>query len=345
MRVLIVKRAALGDVVRTTSLLAPLRRRWPGAEIHWVTGPKAAPLLEGLGLSVATLEEGPVPAPRAFDLVLSLEEDERCAAAARKACRGALVGVTWEDGVLGYTASSAAYYGMSLLRPASAGGKAAADVLKAGNGRSWAAIWCQVLELEPGPAPSPVLGLSEEERARGRRQAFRLAQGARLVGFSPWAAPAWPAKSLSVAAAAAAARAMAALGVRVALLAGPEQASQRAQAARLAAHPGVVDGEPPDDLRGYAALLAACDAVLTVDTLAAHMAAAAGVPCAAFVGPTSAPELDLGPRGRAIVAPDCACFYQPACLRPPSCLDRLPPSAFAQAAASALAPAPSAQVP
>lgn len=341
MSILIVKRAALGDVVRATSLLDPLRRRWPGARLAWVTGPKAAPLLEGLGVEVVTLEQAAALPARSFQLVLSLEEDAACARLAARVCAGELVGVVERAGALGYTASSEPYYGMSLLRPAEAGGKAAADALKAANGVSWARLWCGVLGLDPGPCPVPALALGEAELADGRARAAGLARGAPLVGFSPWAAPDWPAKSLSPLAAAAAARAMAASGARVALLAGPEQAAMRAEAAALAAHPDVLDGGPADALRGYAALLAACDAVVSVDTLAGHLAAAAGVPCAVFAGPTAAAELDLGPQGFAVTAPGCACFYRAACARPPSCLERLPPAAYAEAAARLLAPASS----
>ena len=44
-RILIVKLAAVGDVLRTTSILPPLRQQYPGAEITWVTKASAAPLL------------------------------------------------------------------------------------------------------------------------------------------------------------------------------------------------------------------------------------------------------------------------------------------------------------
>jgi ADP-heptose:LPS heptosyltransferase len=47
-RVLVIRYSALGDVVLATSVLEPLRRRFPGARIEWVTSPAAAPLLEGL---------------------------------------------------------------------------------------------------------------------------------------------------------------------------------------------------------------------------------------------------------------------------------------------------------
>ena len=45
-RVLIAKLSALGDVLRTTSLLRPQARRHPGARVAWLTSRQALPLLE-----------------------------------------------------------------------------------------------------------------------------------------------------------------------------------------------------------------------------------------------------------------------------------------------------------
>ena len=47
-RILVIRYSALGDVVLATSVLEPLRRRFPGARIEWVTSPAVAPLLAGL---------------------------------------------------------------------------------------------------------------------------------------------------------------------------------------------------------------------------------------------------------------------------------------------------------
>ena len=47
-RLLVIRYSALGDVVLATSVLEPLRRRFPGARIELVTSAAAAPLLEGL---------------------------------------------------------------------------------------------------------------------------------------------------------------------------------------------------------------------------------------------------------------------------------------------------------
>jgi ADP-heptose:LPS heptosyltransferase len=47
-RILVIRYSALGDVVLATSVLGPLRQRFPKASIEWVTSPTYVGLLEGL---------------------------------------------------------------------------------------------------------------------------------------------------------------------------------------------------------------------------------------------------------------------------------------------------------
>ncbi|NWG13893.1 MAG: glycosyltransferase family 9 protein, partial [Acidobacteria bacterium] len=47
-RVLIIKLAAMGDVLRTTPLLRGLRRLDPGCHITWLTEPDSVPMLQGI---------------------------------------------------------------------------------------------------------------------------------------------------------------------------------------------------------------------------------------------------------------------------------------------------------
>ena len=44
--IVIIKLAAAGDVLRTTSILAPLKRAHPNSYITWLTDPAALPLVE-----------------------------------------------------------------------------------------------------------------------------------------------------------------------------------------------------------------------------------------------------------------------------------------------------------
>ncbi|MFA6317389.1 MAG: glycosyltransferase family 9 protein [Elusimicrobiota bacterium] len=345
-RILIVKAAALGDVLRTTSLLRPLARRHPGAWIAWLTSKAALPLLQtNPWLSAyAALGAAPLPGP-GYDLVLSLEEDAGAARLAEESCRGEFVGVVSRGGRLSYTPSSAPYYDLSLLHRGVDGGHAEADRLKAANRLTYAELWLKVLGL-PVPrdrdALRPVLVLAEEDRGPARAFAAEhgLAGGpaspAGPIGLNPGAGGRWPAKQLSVESAARLARALGRRFKRPILLFGGRDEAARNRRIAAACRPGlrsgrgtapVLDAGTGHSLRSFAGLVDLCAALVTTDTLALHVAAALGKPTFVLVGPTSAAELDVFGRGEVLVPHGgCACFYRPRCLRGRSCLDRFPAS-------------------
>ncbi len=335
MQILIVKSAALGDVLRTTSLLRPLRRRYPGCSISWMTSREARPLLENNPYVDAIFEipeDRRLPAKNAFDLVLSMEENVAAARWAGRLCRGTLIGVMENRGYLEYTESSAPYYGMSLLRPKAEGGLRAANKLKAANRSSYSDLWLKILGLtgRNGRREPPVLRLSRAEREWGKKAIRRLA-GRRPIALNTGAGGRWPAKQLSINRTAELADCLSRLGRPLLLLGGRQEAARNRRILDAARAP-LLDAGTGHGLRRFASLIGACAALVTADTLAYHIASALRVPAVVFTGPTSAPELGtfenvakLAPR------PPCACFYRPHCRFKRSCLDRIPLGRFSAA--------------
>ncbi|MBI4422716.1 MAG: glycosyltransferase family 9 protein [Elusimicrobia bacterium] len=337
MDILLIKAAALGDVLRTTTVARRLKRRYPESRITWVTARAALPLLEGNPdlERVLPLEDAP-RLERRYDLVLSLEEDLACAGLARAACRGELVGVYEDDG-LRYTPSSALYYGMSALNRDPDGSLTTADRLKAANRLTYAQLWLTILGLpHPGDPRelAPVLALSDAERRSAARAACWTGAKAKLsraIALNPGAGARWPSKQLSPEAAARLAAALAALGRPVLLVGGPDEADRNRRIAEMA--PGTVDAGTGRGLREFAGLLSWCCAVVTTDSLALHVATALRRPTVALIGPTSSAELDVFGLGAKLAAPGCDCFYRARCSRERSCLDSLDPTAVAAALA------------
>src|SRR5512134_402496 len=93
--ILVVRYSALGDVVLATSILEPLRTRFPRARIEWVTDALYAPLLEGLPEIAAVhrlAREGESSAlglasqlRGRFDVAIDLQHKVRSATIARSA--------------------------------------------------------------------------------------------------------------------------------------------------------------------------------------------------------------------------------------------------------------------
>lgn len=337
---LIVKLAALGDVLRTTSLLRPLHEKYPGCEISWLTQEKARPLLEGNPLirQIRTLEEFRQDGPgKKFDLVLSLEEDPSAAEAAQKSCQGELVGIRLINGRLNYTPSSFLYYGMSLLNRDPNEGLKTANALKAHNRLTYAELWLKILDL---PLPQdrsklrPILILTPQDRqgAREFAQKHSLSSKPGPIGVNPGAGKRWPAKQLSEEKTASLLEALHRRFNRPLILLGGREETERNRKILQKTKAPVLDPGTEHDIRSFASILDLCEAVLTTDSLAFHLATALDKKTAVLVGPTSPSELDVFGKGlKLLPEKGCSCFYQSRCMLAESCLDLIPEERFVRA--------------
>ena len=101
-RLLIVKLAAMGDVLRTTSLLPAIHRRWPGAHITWVTNPESVPLLSGNPDidRVIPFKAGAVPLEvlsERYDVVVNPDAAPESCALAHMARTGNRIGFAFDE--------------------------------------------------------------------------------------------------------------------------------------------------------------------------------------------------------------------------------------------------------
>jgi heptosyltransferase-2 len=322
-RLLVVKLAAAGDVLRTTSILPALRRRHPGASVHWVTAPGSAPLLEGNPhVDRILLFRGHLPVElqvEEFDVVLNLDAavDSAAIASAAKARERFGYGLDARGVSFPWRPSAEAWLRLGLR-----------DDWKKANRRTYQEHAMAIAELE-GPPDPPQLVLRPEELEAGARRgrALGLPAGRRVVGLNTGAGGRWPLKRWTEEGFLALARALAESGVSVLLLGGPEE---RERNARLATATGgsAVDGGCENSLREFAALVALCDVVVTGDTMALHVATALRKPTVALFGPTSSAEIDLFGRGEKIVSPvmECLVCYLTHCELDPNCMNTIAPA-------------------
>ena len=326
MQLLILKTGALGDVLRTTSILPGWMERHPGTEVTWLTAPAARelvchhPLVAHCVTDAAVLESG-----GPWDRILSLDDEEPlCALASRLTERstgrpagadgagGVLSGAFLDaDGARRYTDDVAPWFDMGLL---SRFGKEEADRRKVANTRSHPAIYADMFGVRSG---EPELPLPEEATAFAARFAERASLHAHgpVIGMNTGSGGRWESKKLPVERTVALMETLAAARdgeLTFLLLGGPEEAERNA-AIRAAASDRVrlVDAGTDNALLDFAALVDRLDLLVTSDSLALHVANARQVPLVAFFAPTSAAEVDLYGRGIAVAstAPD-ACSYR-----------------------------------
>ena len=315
--ILIVKTAALGDVLRTTSILPGLAERHPHARVTWVTSPAAVDLLR-TNPRIAEIEVADEARDPGLDAlarrlatvrwsrVISLDDESALCALASRVPADAVCGATLDArGERAYTADSAPWFDMGLL---SVHGKARADQLKVQNTRSQPAIYAAMLGIRMG---EPELHLPESARESASRfaAAHRLGEARPLIGLNTGAGGRWASKQLSVertiALAAELSRQLSGRCGFVIFGGEPEVERNRAIVDGLSrARPAIrfADAGCHNELLDFAARVELCDLLITSDSLALHVAIARQVPVVAFFAPTSAAEIELYGRGEKVVS-------------------------------------------
>jgi heptosyltransferase-2 len=315
-RVLVVKLAAAGDVLRSTAVLPGLRRALPTAHVTWVTEPAAVPLLQdhpfidrlipfGFG---AWIELSRVR----FDLVICLDKDPRAAA--------------FSDSI---PAADRRGFGLSEWGTVRALNDGAEYDLALGlsnerkfheNRSSYPEIVCGVADV-PYEREPYVMALREDDAARASAFLASLPLRDPVIGLNVGAGPVFARKAWRTDGYAdLSKRIRDALGGTALVLGGPNDRDRMEEVLRLADGTAVDGGLHP--LGEFAAVVAQLDALVTGDTMALHIAVALGVPVVAIFGPTVPQEIDLYDRGAKVVSDIvCAPCYRRACDLEPNCMD------------------------
>jgi heptosyltransferase-2 len=334
MHVALIKTAALGDVVRTTALVPGLLRLDPSLSLTWITAPGALDLLSHHPHihRAVSIDDPPdaVWRTEAYDWIISLDDGPReCRLASDLAASGARLSGAFEapDGHLVYTPDVESWFGMGILRPEEQGGLARANVLKARNTKTVAALLYDGLGL-PGPVGRPLVPVPEADArpASAWLASVGLADRRPLVGLNTGAGGRWRFKSWGEDQSSELARRLLdeAGASAVLVLGGPAEQARNARIISAADHPSVISAPTDLPLLAFTALLGRLDLLVTSDSLALHLAVSQDVPVVSFFGPTSASEIELYSRGSKVVTPlECRCCYLKDCDVRPHCMQTI----------------------
>lgn len=322
-KILIVKLAAIGDVLRTTSILPALRQEYKDGEITWVTRENAIPLLEGNPFldRVLAVEENYLEylQNESFTIGICLDADPLSAtihsiANCEKRC--------------GFYADK-----MGKVRPAN---EAAThwwlmglnDELKRRNRKTYQQIMYEICGL-PLPAARPQLNLREHDHSVGRtlRNSPPLQAARKIVGINTGGGQRWQHKKWTIEGYVGCIDMLKSRysDIGLLLLGGPEEVEQN-KLILDAAGDKVVDGGCNNSLLDFASIVNNLDVLLTSDSLAMHVGVALEKPTVVLVGPTSPWELDVFGKG-AVLHSDmaCLCCYLSRCDKVVHCMNTLAP--------------------
>jgi ADP-heptose:LPS heptosyltransferase len=318
-RILIVKLDAMGDVLRTTACLEPLKRVHPRSHVTWITRANAVPLLAGNPLvdRILAVESNYLEFVHAeeFELALGPDADALSAAIMLLAHARQKRGFVSDrrGGVVPLNAAAESWWRMGLD-----------DALKKQNRRTYGEWLFDICELPPPIARPWFRPSAGALRAAARVFGDVPAGAGARVCFNTGAGPRWKEKRWKPHHYTELARLV---GERwpeavIALVGGPGEAAFNA--ALLASNAGFVDGGTDNSIDGFAALTACADWCLTSDSLGYHMACAVGTPAVCVVGPTSPWELDCYGTNRVLHADlDCIACYLQTCPLATTCMDAL----------------------
>lgn len=324
-RVLIIKLGALGDVVRTGSILQGLRQLtieepW----VTWVTSAAAADLVRRMpGVhQVMIYGEEAINRIRVekFDYVLSLDKEPGPTSLAMTANADIRkgIGLSRYGTPFPLTDDAHHYFELGLND----------DLKFRRNTLSYQQLIFEALGMTYNGERFRIELTEGDKRAADARLRDLGADPAstRLIGFNPGAGGVFAYKAWREEGYIAAARELLAdkPDHAVLLLGGDREQGvlQRIQAAL----PGmkVFNGGTDNTLGEFTALIDRCSVLVCGDTLAMHLAIAREVPFVAMFGPTCEQEIDTFGRGIKIKSPiECSPCYLRTCDRSPTCQDMI----------------------
>lgn len=323
MEIIIIKLGAVGDVLRTTSILQPLKEKYKDAKISWITKKESIGLLENniYADKLYSLEDLKLDdlAKKKYDLVISLDDNKEACEIATRLKKGKIMGSYLEGGKQKYTADSSLWFDMGLI---SRYGKQKADKLKAENKKTYQQIMHELLGLEY-KKQEPILVLNKGELSFGEKFAAEnnIKNNNLVVGINTGAGGRWQDKKLGIEETAELIdklnKELKDKNAKLLLFGGPEE-KERNEKIKEIVKTKSIDAGCNNSVKEFAALVNLCNVLVTSDSLALHIGVALKKKVVAFFYPTSSQEIELYGRGLKIIGKGKSyCSYQTKCDIPP----------------------------
>ena len=324
-KILIINLEAIGDVLRTTAILKPLKEKYKDCSITWLTTEKASYILKNNPYVDRILNIGYESSFQLmieeFDLVLNYDKaHEACALATivkAKEKKGFVLG---NDGMIKPIDDAAKYFldiGIS-------------DKLKRLSQKTQQEIVFDITGI-PYNHEHTILNLPKEavKFVDNFFKKHNFSETDIVVGFNTGCSNRlfldrkWTIEGFVQLASLLHEK----LGAKIMLLGGPNEAERNKEIMQKIMQSSkvlIIDSGSNNTLDEFSALLGKCSLLVTGDTLAVHIAAALDVPVVAVFGNVLASEIELYGKGRKIQT-DIECWgcYKYKCEFQKTCMDRI----------------------
>lgn len=314
-KILIIKLDAIGDVLRTTSILKPLRDKYPDFFITWLTKENAKDLFIGNPYVDEVLTISPESTFRLlceqFDLVINLDNSKISSSIASSVKGNERIGFTLDPKGYVIPSNKEADYWLHL---------SAFDNLKKNNTRTYQDIIYSILNLNK-PVYPPVLKISNNEN-NSLLDKLRFSSNKQIVGLNIGIGPKWPSKGWPLYKWEELIRKLQKNNLNLLLLVGPDEVE--ANDYLLSKFPEISSSGCHNSLIKFAEIMNLCSIIVTSDSLALHIATALNKKTIVLFGPTSSNEIELYNNGIKLKSDDeCKCFYNKYCSEAVSCMEKI----------------------
>jgi len=283
MKILIIKLGALGDVVRTLSILPAIKERYPESEIYWITKPNAKEIFEN-NPDIKKLLTIPCNVPEEFDILYNFDIEEDATKLAQEIKAKEKYGFYSENNYPAAFNISAEYYLNTLFD----------DELKKSNIKTYQEMMFEAAQLEY-KQQMPVLYFSEKDKNYAEDFIKKNnINPENLIGIHMGASDRWPSKAWSNEKIKDFVKKAKQKNYNILLFGGPneKQRQEKLISELKKENINVYSNNPNNSIREFISLLNECEKVICSDSFALHIALALKKPTIGLFFCTSPNEVE-----------------------------------------------------
>lgn len=318
--ILIIKLDAIGDVLRTTSILHSLKKKYPEHCINWLTKANAVDLLKNNDYvdKVLVYENSHTISDLSltkYDVVINLDPSPVSSSLASFANGKLKIGFGLDEKGKVYPFNKEAEEWFEM---------GASDRLKAENKKTYQQIIHEICSLEYEKSRI-IFNLTEDEKTKGKEFSDKnsLSKFKKVIGINAGASNRWEFKKWRKEGYVDLMKRLSEEYECAFLLFGGKNETELNKELMTACK-NVYDTGSDNSLREFAAYVSLCDIFITGDTLALHTATALEVPTVCIFGPTSHAEIeDYGLVRKVYPEMDCLVCYKNKCDFVPNCMEKV----------------------
>lgn len=320
-RILIIKLAAIGDVLRTTPILHALKKEFNPCHITWITDPNAVPLLIDNHLIDYLLSYNNdsllILLSEHYDMVLNFEKERRALALAKMIQADEKLGFAQTDkGKLTIYNKESEY---SLMLGLS-------DNLKfRQNQKTYMEIIFEMAKLKYNNEEYILpLSIQAEVFATSFKQIHKLDKYKHIIGIHTGCGTAFPTKAWNISGFTSVIDELSKYpSIKCILLGGPNEKELNQKIIDKVGDK-VINSGCDNSIEEFIGIVNCCELVLSLDSLAMHIAIGLKKKTVVLFGSTCHQEINLYDRGEKIISdfPCCPC-YKKSCDKKPNCMDTI----------------------